>query len=175
MSNLRSVRSVRSVGSILSVLFLSGLGFAGERPLAEQAYVGLFCRDDPATGGMLVGWVMPGPLKGKTFTSPFLNRGDIILAVNGKATGKKAFEALLDPLIEQHKLREPLDRLKKYLADTQAEDFGANSLSRVAAGFYRPTRLPELQKLITDPLGKVPGDPRAVSYTHLTLPTIYSV
>jgi len=188
---------------------------------------------------MLVGWVMPGPLKGKTFTSPFLNRGDIILAVNGKPMGKKAFdellarskpgdaielhvrvtkgkedtavpepgkggeektlkvvlaskadwsgpiafrrpfvvppsggllegkdptplEKLLDPLIEQHKLREPLDKLKKYLADTQTEDFGANSLSRVAAGFYHPTRLPELQKLITDPLGKVPGDPREV-------------
>jgi len=188
---------------------------------------------------MLIGWVMPGPLKGKTFKSPFINRGDIILAVNGKPMGKKAFDELLgrskpgdaielrvrltkgqddtslpspgkggeektlkvvlaskaewsgpiafrrpfvvppsgglldakeptplekflDPLIEQHRLREPLDRLKKYLADTQTEDFGANSLSRVAAGFCRPTRLPELQKLITDPLGKVPGDPREV-------------
>jgi len=210
----------------------------GDRPLAEQAYAGLFCRDHAATGGMLVGWVMPGPLKGKTFTSPFLNRGDIILAVNGKPMGKKAFEELLgrskpgdtlelrvrltkgredtaipapgkggeektlrialaskaewsgpisfrrrppdpdkvlglppgptplekflDPIIEQHKLREPLGKLKKYLADTQTEDFGANSLSRVAAGFYRPTRLPELQKLVTDPLAKLPGHPREV-------------
>ncbi len=71
-------------------------------------------------------------------------------------------EKFLDPLIEQHKLREPLDKLKKYLADTQTEDFGANSLSRVAAGFHHPTRLPELQKLITDPLAKVPSDPREV-------------
>jgi len=229
-------RPVLSVLTVLSVL--SSCGLAAERPLAEQAYIGLSCRDHAETGGMLVGWVMPGPLKGKTFTSPFVNRGDIILAVNGKPMGKKAFEELLerlkpgdtvellvratkgredtavptpgkggeektikidlaskaewsgpvafrrpppdpdkvlplppgptplekllDPLIEQHKLREPLDKLKKYLADTQTEDFGANSLSRVAAGFYRPTRLPELQKLITDPLGKVPGDPREV-------------
>ncbi len=232
-------RSVGSVLSVLSVLLLCGLSFGVERPLAEQAYAGLLCRDHAETGGMLVGWVLPGPLKGKTFTSPFVNRGDIILAVNGKPMGKKAFEELLgrskpgdalelrvrltkgredasppapgkggeektiklvlaskadwsgpvafrrpfvvppsggildgkdptplekflDPLIEQHKLREPLDKLKKYLADTQTEDFGANSLSRVAAGFYRPTRLPELQKLITDPLGKVPGDLREV-------------
>ncbi|MBM4035429.1 MAG: hypothetical protein FJ291_27120 [Planctomycetes bacterium] len=227
---------------ILMVLCASSAAAAArheQRPLSGQAYVGLFCRDHPESGGMLVGWVMPGPLKGKTFTSPSINRGDIILAVNGKPMGKKAFEELLarskpgdaielrvrlskgkedtavpepgkggeektlkvvlaskadwsgpvsfrrafvvpplgglvegkdptplekllDPLIAQHKLREPLDKLKKYLADTQTEDFGANSLSRVAAGFYRPTRLPELQKLITDPLAKLPADPREV-------------
>lgn len=66
-----------------------------ERPLSEQAYAGLLCRDHADTGGMLVGWVLPGPLKGKTFSSPFVNRGDIILAVNGKPMGKKAFEELL--------------------------------------------------------------------------------
>jgi len=236
---LCEMRLMSVPAAILALMTCLPAARAGtERALSEQAYAGLLCRDHAETGGMLVGWVMPGPLKGKTFSSPFLNRGDIILAVNGKPMGKKAFDELLgrskpgdtlelrvrltkgkedtavpepgkageektlkvalaskadwsgpvsfrrpppdpdkvlgppagptplekflDPHIEQRKLREPLDKLKKYLADTQTEDFGANSLSRVAAGFYRPTRLPELQKLITDPLGKLPGDPREV-------------
>ena len=29
--------------------------------------------------------------------------------------------------------------------------------------------------IVQDPIGKSPLDPEAVSYTHLTLPTIYSV
>ena len=207
-----------------------------ERPLAEQAYAGLLCSDHPETGGIVVGWILPGPLKGRTFKSPFMNRGDLVLSVNGQPMGTKAFKELIvrskpgdvlelrvrrtkgdeeasppvpgkgmeettvrlvlasradwvgpiafrrplpDPdkvlppgptplekfvheQIVAHKLEQPVGKLLKYLADAQAEEFGANSLSRVACGFSRPTRLPELQKLITDPLARVPDDPREV-------------
>jgi len=263
---LRRARIVLLAVVCSSAAAAGELGKGDERPLAEQAYAGLLCSDHAETGGMVVGWILPGPLKGQTFKSPFMNRGDLILAVNGQPMGKKAFKELVErskpgdvltlrvrrtkgdenaspavpgkgmeetavrlalasradwvgpiafrrpppdpdkvlppgptPLekflgeqIAKHvgaALRgrpdggahvgaplpgrpdgaptegrpyEPIDKLLKYLADTQTEEFGANSLSRVAAGFYRPTRLPELQKLITDPLGKVPGDPREV-------------
>ena len=209
-----------------------------ERPLAEQPYAGLLCYDHPKTGGMSVGWILPGPLEGRTFKSPHMNRGDLILAVNGTPMGKKAFyelierskpgdvltlrvrrtesptigarpvvgkgteetdvrlvlapkaqwvgpiafarkpvdvQAVLGPLAEPtslerflderiaaHKLREPIDKLLTYIADTQTKNLGVHSLSRVAAGFYRPTRLPELQKRITDPLPALAGKPADV-------------
>ena len=211
------------------------------RPPAEQAYAGLFCSDHPQTGGMLVGWVLPGPLKGTTFASPHMSRGDIILSVNGKPMAKKAFyelverskpgdalalrvrvtkgpggggtpiagkggeektvrlvlaskadwcgpisfkrpakdrpdpnkvlplpdgptplETFLNERIDANGLRKPLDKLLAYFAETQDKNLGFHSLRRVACGFYRPTRLPELQKLVTDPLPKLIKDPRDV-------------
>ena len=51
-------------------------GAEGERPIGEQAYADLILRDHPASGGSLVGWVLPGPLKGTAFASPYLNRGE---------------------------------------------------------------------------------------------------
>ena len=239
---MRHVARPPAVPFVLSVLssllMLQATSRGAERPLSEQAYAGLLCSDHAETGGMAVGWILPGPLKGQTFKSPYMSRGDLILAVNGQPMGKKTFKELierakpgdvlelkvrrtkgpedsalptpgkgteettvrlvlaskadwvgpiafkrpppdpdkvlslppgptplekfLDARIAEHKLREPIDKLRKYLADTQTEDFGASSLSRVTAGFYRPTRLPELQKLITDPLAKLPADPREV-------------
>jgi hypothetical protein len=109
-----------STGRLLLVLLFapSVLGAVeprAERPLSEQAYAGLVCRDHHESGGMLVGWVMPGPLQGKAFTSPFLNRGDIIVAVNGKPMGKMAWRELLERA-------EPGDALKLRVRATQGRE-----------------------------------------------------
>lgn len=63
------------------------------RPLAEQPFHGLLVRDDPA--GLLVGWILPGPLNGHGFTSDVVNRGDLILAVNGQKMDRDAFEQFM--------------------------------------------------------------------------------
>jgi len=65
------------------------------RPLGGQPFHGLLVRDDDATGGLLVGWILPGPLNGHGFTSDVVNRGDIILTVNGQKTNRKQFDALM--------------------------------------------------------------------------------
>lgn len=65
------------------------------RPLAAQPFHGLLVRDDDATGGLLVGWILPGPLNGHGFTSDVVNRGDLILTVNGEQMDRKQFDALM--------------------------------------------------------------------------------
>src|SRR5690606_130837 len=43
-------------------------------------------------GDLLVGWVLPGPLEGTGKTSPYLQRGDIILEADGRKLDAKAFK-----------------------------------------------------------------------------------
>ncbi|MCZ7597290.1 MAG: hypothetical protein M5U09_05365, partial [Gammaproteobacteria bacterium] len=35
-----------------------------ERPIADQPFHGMLVRDHAETGGLLVGWILPGPLGG---------------------------------------------------------------------------------------------------------------
>ncbi len=83
-------------GSLLLVsLARTLLAQTDTRPLAAQPFHGLLVRDDDATGGLLVGWILPGPLNGRGFTSDVVNRGDIILTVNGQKRNRKQFDALM--------------------------------------------------------------------------------
>ncbi len=63
------------------------------RPLAEQPHHGLLVRDDAS--GLLVGWILPGPLNGLGFTSDVVNRGDLILAVNGQKMDREALDQFM--------------------------------------------------------------------------------
>ncbi len=208
------------------------------RPLAQQPYHGMLVRDHAETGGLLVGWILPGPLNGTGFASEVVNRGDLILAVNGQRMNREQFNAFLravrpgemitlfvrhtagdaggavpstgggaderehritlasreqwcgpiahlradgppidaDALlgvrpeptalerfirehVERHDLAQPVDKLLDYFRTTVEANNGSNMLARVRAGFHRPTRLVELQELVTGGLGAVPGDP----------------
>ena len=55
--------------------------------------------------------------------------------------------------------RQTVDRLVAFFADTYDKTPGFHSLTRVAAGLRRPTVLPELQTLITQPLPGLADDP----------------
>ncbi len=66
------------------------------RPLSEQAYLGLFLRDIPDTPYSVVSWILPGPLGGTNFESDYVNRGDIVLAINGEARSADRYQALLE-------------------------------------------------------------------------------
>jgi len=65
------------------------------RPIAEQPFHGMLVRDHAETGGLLVGWILPGPMNGRGFESDLVNRGDLILAVNGQRMNREEFNALL--------------------------------------------------------------------------------
>lgn len=65
------------------------------RPLHEQPFHGMLVRNDEASGGLLVGWILPGPLNGHGFTSDVVNRGDILLSVNGRKMDRNEFDALM--------------------------------------------------------------------------------
>jgi len=66
-----------------------------------------------------------------------------------------ALERFINPHVDEQGLREPIDELTDYFVETLEKYYGANMPSRVAYGFQRPTRLAELQELITTPLGEV--------------------
>lgn len=66
-----------------------------ERPIADQPFHGMLVRDHAETGGLLVGWILPGPLGGTGFASDVVNRGDLILAVNGQRLNREGFSAFL--------------------------------------------------------------------------------
>ena len=220
----------------------AALANAGDRrPVEEQAYCGLTVSDYGDSGTMVVGWILPGPLQGTTFESPFMNRGDLILSVNGKPMKQAEFtefieaskpgdtvllkvrntkpqgvgstptpgsgteerdvklvlarrsdwsgpiawprpfkrqpdpvtllgdpaasttlEAFLFNALSEQKQKEPIDRLLKLFETTQKKNLGFHSLSRVAAGFFQPTRLPQLQRIVTDPLHGLPQSPEKV-------------
>lgn len=73
---------------------LAGLGFAPKSDPTTRPYSGLTLRDDD-TGKVLVAHIAPGPLEGRGFRSPHLERGDTILDVNGQPMTAKAFEELI--------------------------------------------------------------------------------
>jgi hypothetical protein len=62
------------------------------RPIA---YCGLALRDEDGTKRTLVKYISPGPLEGRGFTSPHLQRGDTVLSVNGAQTGAAQFDELI--------------------------------------------------------------------------------
>jgi hypothetical protein len=66
------------------------------RPLAEQAYLGLFLRDIPDSPYSVVSWILPGPLGGTNFESDYVNRGDIVLAIDGEPRSTDQYQALLE-------------------------------------------------------------------------------
>ena len=81
-------------------------------------------------------------------------------------------EALLDPdnpqnalgaAIAEHKLAEPLSKLREAFVKFRDRSTDLHQLARVRAGFTHPFRLPELQRLITDPAQSAPGDPFATA------------
>lgn len=226
---------------LLNAALSSASAQTDKRPLAEQPFHGLLVRDHAETGGLLVGWILPGPMNGTGFASDVVNRGDLILAVNGQRMNREQFNAFLrsarpgetitlsvrhtggdaggavpsagggtderahritlasreqwsgpiaalradDPPfdadallglgaeptslerfirehVEQHDLAQPVDRLLDYFKTTVEANNGANMLSRVRAGFHRPTRLVELQGLVTGGLGEALRDPRRI-------------
>jgi len=106
---------------LLGLLLLNGQADAAlgtGRPLAKQAFAGLKVRDNAAGDELLIGWVLPGPLEGRTFKSPHMNRGDVILSVDGKKLNAAAF----DKLIESSK---PGDVLMLEVRQTGSKKIGA--------------------------------------------------
>lgn len=73
------------------------------------------------------------------------------------SAGSTRLEQFLEPHLARTGIREPADKLRKYLVETMESVYGPNMLSRVAYGFYRPTRLAELQVSMTSPLAEI-GD-----------------
>lgn len=69
-------------------------------------------------------------------------------------------EQYLYDILDQQEIRQPIDKLLNYFTENFEKSYGANMLDRVAYGFYHPTRLAELQQLITDPMNTVADDPR---------------
>lgn len=67
------------------------------------------------------------------------------------------FEQFIHSQLDREKIRDPVDKLCNYLVTTMESLYGPNMLDRVAFGFYRPARLPELQTSITEPLAQI-GD-----------------
>jgi len=57
--------------------------------------------------------------------------------------------------LDQRGIHQPVEELKKCLAETVERFYGAKMPGRVADAFYRPTRLAELQASITDPLARI--------------------
>lgn len=102
-TNTRPPRRRHTGGSLILRLMAGSLVVYGscvlaqrdERPLADQPFHGLLVRDDAETGGLLVGWILPGPLNGAGFTSDVVNRGDLILAVNGRRMNREQFNEFL--------------------------------------------------------------------------------
>ncbi len=72
-------------------------------------------------------------------------------------SGPTEFEQFIHSQLDREKIRGPVDKLRSYLVTTMESHYGPNMLDRVAFGFYRPARLPELQTSITEPLVKI-GD-----------------
>lgn len=203
--------------------------------LAGIPYLGLALRPDDKTGAVLVSAVQPGPLDGNGTHSPYIYRGDTMLAINDqpvtmenfvkivrsfkpgdkikltyKRTGKLEItavpeaavegpimevEVILDSMaayenplqferpenmplgkdrlsepdalekfivqsLKDNKLDEPITNLFKVFTDNEAKSY--NMLSRVMAAFERPTALPAIERQITNPLTKLPEDPRKV-------------
>ncbi|MBL8178435.1 MAG: PDZ domain-containing protein [Bryobacterales bacterium] len=67
------------------------------------------------------------------------------------------FEQFINSHLDREKIRRPVDKLRNYLVATMESAYSQNMLDRVAYGFYRPSRLPELQTSITGPLARI-GD-----------------
>lgn len=76
------------------VLLLSTVASAQTTHPSNRPYSGLTLRDDD-TGVVLVAHIAPGPLEGKGFRSPHLERGDTILSINGQPMTARAFEELV--------------------------------------------------------------------------------
>ena len=73
---------IRSALIAIAVLTTSAIATDPDpRPLHQQPYLGLSVRD--TEHGVVVGWIYPGPLGGKSFTSDSgITRGDNLIAIN---------------------------------------------------------------------------------------------
>ncbi|MFG0245425.1 MAG: hypothetical protein ACF8MF_05155 [Phycisphaerales bacterium JB052] len=86
---------------LLYVLILVPISHAqSDHPWASQPYLGLSVRD--TVHGLVVGWVSPGPLGGRSYTSTSgIQRGDILVSINAEpiesADQFKALIAALSP------------------------------------------------------------------------------
>lgn len=81
-------------------------------------------------------------------------------------------ETILDPdnvqnalgaAIAQHNLAEPLGKLRAAFVKFRDRATDVHQLSRVRAGFTHPFRLPELERMISQPTHSAPGDPFATA------------
>ena len=67
------------------------------RPFEDRPYLGLAVRD--TADGLVVGWIYPGPLGGKSFTSDAgIQRGDNLVSINGHEVDAAAFSELIDTM-----------------------------------------------------------------------------
>lgn len=83
------------LGSSWCVFLFCSSFLHAQVPLPQgRAFSGLTLRDDD-TGVVLVAHIAPGPLEGRGFRSPYLQRGDTILSINGEPMTAKAFEELV--------------------------------------------------------------------------------
>lgn len=78
-----------SIGLVLTLLLCSGPVDAQQpHPWAAEPYIGLAVRD--TEHGVVVGWVYPGPLGGRSFTSDAgIQRGDNLVSINGTPIGSQ--------------------------------------------------------------------------------------
>ncbi|MGV6813876.1 MAG: hypothetical protein ACWA5W_02565 [Phycisphaerales bacterium] len=87
--------SLAAITLAMCVVFSSSVyAQDSERPFEEQPYLGLAVRDTP--DGLVVGWIYPGPLGGKSFTSDAgVQRGDNLVSVNGQAVNADEFREMI--------------------------------------------------------------------------------
>lgn len=80
----------------LLVVLVAGGTASGERdprPFEEQAFLGLSVRDAPG-GGLVVAWILPGPLGGQgAESSSGVRRDDNVVSLDGQALDAAAFKA----------------------------------------------------------------------------------
>src|SRR5690349_20419395 len=74
---------------------LLAAGATSQPTTRPAAYCGLALRDEDGSSRTLVKLIAPGPLEGRGFTSPHLQRGDTVLSVNGHPMRAAAFDALI--------------------------------------------------------------------------------
>ncbi len=89
-----------AVACLVSIVSVGGAGDgdgvrADPRPWDRQPYLGLSVRDTDE--GLVVAWIYPGPLGGKSFTSESgVRRGDNLVSIDGVAVDADGFRAAIE-------------------------------------------------------------------------------
>ncbi len=82
---------------VLAVCISATSAQSDDRPLDQQPYLGLAVRDTPE--GLVVGWIYPGPMGGKSFTSDAgVQRGDNLVSVDGVQVDAAGFREAVKEL-----------------------------------------------------------------------------
>ena len=87
------------LGAVIALISINPYAHAqsDDRSFEEQPYLGLAVRD--TDDGLVVGWIYPGPMGGKSFTSDVgVQRGDNLVSINGQAVDAEGFREIINQM-----------------------------------------------------------------------------